>query len=519
MRERWQSLPVWLKRTVILLIALGMFLRFFNLDRKVYWLDETFTSLRLSGYTQAELVQQTAGANVSAEFLQRYQQLNAERGLAETFQGLAMEEPQMTPLYFTLVRFWAEKFGDSVGAIRCLSAVISLLAFPCLGWLCLELFQSAHVAGIALALFAVSPLQVLYAQEARPYSLWTVTILLSSAVLLWAIRAKSHLKWIAYAVTVTLGLYSHLLFSLVMIAHIAYVILAAQQAEKRCRSTLLSYGLATAAGSLALVPWLIILSRNVAQAAETTASLGKTTSFSFLFRQWLTNSSRVFIGWDLGLVNLLVVIGLLYGLYFLCITTAQRTWLLLLALTAIPFLALALPDLLLEGGRSTRIRYLIPCYVAMQIALAYLFASPAVRVSASRWRQAALAGIIGINIIACGVSAQAAIWWNKSLPRSSYYSPVSALINQVESPLVISDGAPMEVLAFSRWLDPDVQLQLIQTPKAARITAGFDAVFLLNPSQRLQALLVRRNYSLKLMYRDRKAPDNSEDRLWQVEQP
>jgi uncharacterized membrane protein len=517
------ALPsIWLKRTVILLILLGIFFRFFNLDRKVYWLDETFTSLRLSGYTQAELVQQTAGENVSAEFLQRYQHLNAERGLADTFKGLALEEPQMTPLYFTLTRLWAQGFGDSVGAIRGLSALISLFAFPCLGWLCLELFQAARVAWMALALFAVSPLQVLYAQEARPYSLWTVMILLSSAVLLWAIRASrrpsrrpsSRLSWAIYAATVALGLYTHLLFGFVMAAHAVYVI-AAPASKKR--SPILPYGLATAAGSLALVPWLMVLSRNVAQAAETTASLRKTTSFSFLFHQWLISSSRVFIGWDLGFVNLLVVLGLLYGLYFLCANVPKQTWLFILALVAVPFLALALPDLLLEGGRSARIRYLIPSYVGMQIALAYLFSSLAIRVSSNRWRQAALMGLVSINIIACGVSAQAQIWWNKSVPRSSYYAPVSALINQAESPLVMSDGAPMEVLAFSRWLDPDVQLQLVKRPKAARVAGDFDAVFLLNPSKRLQAILVQRNYSLKLIYKDRKAPEESEDRLWQVE--
>lgn len=513
--------PSWLKRTAILLLVLGIFFRFFNLDHKIYWLDETFTSLRLSGYTQTEFVQQVVtGEPVRAGDLQRYQQLT-DRGWSATFKGLAAEEPQLTPLYFTLTRLWAEIFGDSIGAIRSLSAAVSLLAFPALWWLCLELFRSPAVAWLAVGLFAVSPLQVLYAQEARPYSLWAVTILVSSAVLLWAMRVKQPLSWAVYALSVALGLYTHLLFGGVMAAHAIYVLAAItdKPTETRKRQTLLAYGLATGAGSVTLLPWLLLLSRNLAQAKATTASLGTTTSAASLLNQWLVNSSRVFIGWDLGLANLLVAIGLLYGLYFLCTTQPRRVWLLPLALIGVPFLALALPDLLWGGLRSTRIRYLIPCYIALQLALAYLLVSLIAPAMGRRrvWGRAALILIVSVNLIACGVSAQAQVWWNKSLPRSSYYPPVAALINQADRPLVISDCCPIEVLAFSRWLEPDVQLLLLQDPKAVSLPDGFSQLFLLNPTQQLQTILVQRHHVLKRLYKDRNAPKKAAARLWQVE--
>jgi len=67
------------------------------------------------------------------------------------------------------------------GAIRSLSAIISLLVFPGVYWLLPGIWV---VNGwIAIALIAVSPFHILYAQEAREYSLWTVTIALSSAAL------------------------------------------------------------------------------------------------------------------------------------------------------------------------------------------------------------------------------------------------------------------------------------------------------------------------------------------------
>jgi uncharacterized membrane protein len=299
-----------------------------------------------------------------------------------------------------------------------------------------------------------------------------------------------------------------------VIAHAVYVIVIEKPLSKKgfrdltlthlaahltLTQTSVAYGLTALAGSLTLVPWLI--RSHLAQAHSMTAALREPISASFLLNQWWVNSSRTLVGWDLGLANLIPVLGILYALYFLYSTTPKQIWLLLLALIAVPFLALALPDLLLEGSRSTRIRYLIPSYLGIQIALAYLFTYQAIWYR-QKGRRAALVFLMSINIIACGISAQSQVWWSKSVPRSSYYPPVSAIVNQAivnqtEAPLVISDSDPMEVLAFSRWLDPKVKLQLVTTPKTVRVAKGFDAVFLLNPSKRLRTALNQKKLSFE----------------------
>lgn len=46
---------VGLKRFLIFLLILGIFFRFYHIGHKVYWYDETMTSLRISGYTQSQL--------------------------------------------------------------------------------------------------------------------------------------------------------------------------------------------------------------------------------------------------------------------------------------------------------------------------------------------------------------------------------------------------------------------------------------------------------------------------------
>ena len=42
---------------MIVILVLGIFFRFANLEKKVYWIDEGYTSLRISGYTESEFIQ------------------------------------------------------------------------------------------------------------------------------------------------------------------------------------------------------------------------------------------------------------------------------------------------------------------------------------------------------------------------------------------------------------------------------------------------------------------------------
>jgi uncharacterized membrane protein len=134
--------------------------------------------------------------------LQKYQRINPEKDLTDTLKALVIDQPEHPPLYYVIVRFWVQWFGNSVAVTRSLSALISLLTFPCVYWLCLELFGSPMTGWMAIALMAVSPFHVVYAQEAREYSLWIVMILLSSAAFLRAIRLQTRLSWGIYAATV-----------------------------------------------------------------------------------------------------------------------------------------------------------------------------------------------------------------------------------------------------------------------------------------------------------------------------
>jgi uncharacterized membrane protein len=83
---------------------------------------------------------------------------------------------------------------------------------------------------------------LLYAKEARAYSLWTLAIVASSASLLWAMRRsrsnvkpsiKNTLPWLSYIFWASVGVYSQTLFGFVLLAHLIYVGIQGWQEEKR----------------------------------------------------------------------------------------------------------------------------------------------------------------------------------------------------------------------------------------------------------------------------------------------
>jgi len=93
------KVPKWLKFVIIIILTLGIFFRFVNLDKKIYWGDEVYTSLRLSGHLIEEVNKDIFnGRIVSQEGIQKYQRINSDKGLVDTVKGLAVEELQLPTL-------------------------------------------------------------------------------------------------------------------------------------------------------------------------------------------------------------------------------------------------------------------------------------------------------------------------------------------------------------------------------------------------------------------------------------
>ncbi len=495
--QKWHFSPSWLGFLIIILLVLGIFFRFGNIDKKLYWNDEVYTSLRISGFTMSEMNEQLRqGSVLTIEDLHKYQYPNIQKNAIDTIKGLVLEESQVTPLYFVMLRLWVEWFGDSIAVTRSFSALMSLLTFPCIYWLCQELFKSSLIGWIAVALVAISPVHYLYAQEARPYSLWIVTVLASSAALLRAMRLNTKMNWCIYVATLSLGLYTQLFFSLVAIAQGIYVFVIERF---RLSKILRYYLLSSLVGGLIFIPWLLIIITHPTPEGVSWTNT-KQTIFALAAR-WAGIVSRAFL--DLGIspsdsgklkialipLILLVLALIIYSIYFLCRSTSKRIWLFVLTLIGSVGLPLILVDLIL-GKRYGTTRYILPSILGIELAVAYLISSKITSVSTKVWQQKfwslVCSLVITSGLISCMLSFSSKMWWNKVPELYQEYPKIAEIINQANKPLLISDSGIITIQILSHLLTPKVQFQIVAQAQIPEIADNFSDVFLFKPSDALK---------------------------------
>jgi uncharacterized membrane protein len=508
-----------IKFICIILLILGIILRFTNLGLKFYWDDEVRTSLRISGYTleQVETVLYT-DRPISAATLDRYHFPSTESNLKDAISAFT-EHPEHPPLYYLSARFWTQFwmqwFEDSVAVTRSLSALISLFALPCIYWLCWELFESVSIAWMSVAIVAISPLHVLYAYEARQYSLWTVTILFSSAALLRSIRLTRQKKliaisaWLIYSFSITLGLYSHLFFALVAIGQGIYT--AILERFKKSQITV-ACGMSLFGGFLAFNPWMWVAILKSDRTGRAIAEAQTNPEFSYLVNRWFRNLNRVFFDADLGGANILLLLLTIYAIYYLCCHTPPRVWLFILTLIGTNTLAIVIPDLAFGGTRSAGLRYLFPVYLGVQIVFAYCFATSFLEFktrSQKFWSAIAII-ILLIGTITSAIESQKEITWSKSDDKAQYYIPAAQAIDLKPRALIISDASPIEILTLSYRLDPQIHLQLSSQPTLPPISSEFSPIFIFNPSQRWkQAIEQDPKIELKVVVQRREEAEHS----------
>lgn len=270
------------------IVLLGLFFRFANLEARVFWVDEVATAVRVSGYTMGEVTANLAAKEkIVAEELLNYQFRHSD--LQTTWRAL-VQSPEHAPLYFLLTRIWLNLTGSSITAMRTLAAVFSLLVFPALFWLLQELFACEVVSWLGVMLMSLSPFFVAYAQEARPYSLWTATVLLLSASLLRAVRINSACTWIGYIFSLALAFYTSLLSLFVAIAQGFYILV-----KYRKKLPIVTGYLASNAIALLLFsPWLYVLLTKTSTLENNTTWMRDSIDFSALVATWIGTVLLIF---------------------------------------------------------------------------------------------------------------------------------------------------------------------------------------------------------------------------------
>ena len=501
-------LPRISKAVALLLVAVGAFFRFANLDLKVYGHDEMHTLVRVAGFTRMEPRRESfGGREIGPAEIQKFQRPTSEKDWTYILSALATDDPQHTPVFFLLTRFWIDWFGNSAAVIRSAPALLSVLMFPCLYWLCRELFGSSLVAWTAMAVVAVSPFHVLYAQEARPYSLLSLAALLSSAALLRAMRVQSMSAWGMYAATAAFGMYSHLLLGFVAMGHAVYVIVA-----ERFRLTRLSvaYMLSAILAAVMFIPWMLTILGEISSGESLVGGWSAGLfPVAIMAKKWAGDFGRIFVdsGWmgpefrfsnpQFALIVLLFTLSSIaavmvcYSFWFLWRNATKRESLFVFIMVGSTSLPLITLDFVLARHVSASARYLLPAYLGIQLSLSYLLAAT-VEKSASVWRPRIwqLAGIVLLSsgLISCFFMSRSAVWWNHD---KVYHHPsVARIVNRSGDALLIAEGTTgmEDLLSLSYLLNPKIRIRLIGN-NMPELSGEDRDIFLFRPSAVLRKRL------------------------------
>lgn len=262
---------------VALVAAVGVALRLYGLGAESFWIDEAIT----------------------AALLERF-------GPLELLTAVPREQPHLPP-YYVLLDLWAGVVGRGDAALRALSALFGVAVLPFVYGIGSRLFDR-RVGLLALAVTALSRLQLYYAQEARMYALLTALTVASFYCLL----RRDEPRWaVGYVVTAVGAAYVHPFGGLGVLGGLAYLALAGRL-DARGLDTSDWPGVAgdrraPALVGLALVPLVVATAREFAVGFELTylsrpGADAVARSLLAFFGSWATPGAGVGVGVLLALL-------------------------------------------------------------------------------------------------------------------------------------------------------------------------------------------------------------------------
>lgn len=161
------------------------------------------------------------------------------------------------PLYYMVLHTWTSLFGSSEAATHTLSLIFSLASVAAALWAGWSLF-GRRTGWIFAALVALNPLLAYYSNETRMYTLVALLALLVTATFLHAFVFGRRRYLPAFAILLTLVLYTHNWGIFLTVGTGAAALACAILGHDR-RRALTDATLAFAATGLAYLPWLSTL--------------------------------------------------------------------------------------------------------------------------------------------------------------------------------------------------------------------------------------------------------------------
>lgn len=191
---------------LLLILLIGAGFRFYRIGEKSLWVDE-FDSLRIA-----------AGHFEPNSHKVNYSPL----GVLPALRG-----DVDVPFYYMLLNIWVRLAGNSEGALRALSALFGIGALGLIYLVGRRLLNDT-VGLLGTLMLAVSPLHVIYGQEARGYALQILLTLLSTYffVRIAFCNEKGRTLWAGYWLSAGLAIYTHYFSIFIILAQNLFLLLA-----------------------------------------------------------------------------------------------------------------------------------------------------------------------------------------------------------------------------------------------------------------------------------------------------
>lgn len=176
MEDRFHS-SLLFKASIIMVLAIGVWLRCSSLDSQSLWADEGYT-VWISHLPLKEI-------------------------------GRVLLRDTGPPLYYFFQHFWIYFFGDSETALRSLSAVFSALSLPLFYLVARRALVSRTAVLLATSLYSISFFQIWFAKEARFYAQLAFLSLGCIYTAILCLQRLSGSRLFAMAFFLAASLYTH----------------------------------------------------------------------------------------------------------------------------------------------------------------------------------------------------------------------------------------------------------------------------------------------------------------------
>lgn len=252
------------------------------------------------------------GLNQSVWFDEAYSILLAEHSAADIIRLTAADVHP--PVYYMILKIWMAAFGSSEIALRSMSVVFYGLFILTAGILLRKMF-GAKTAVMIVPFLVLSPFLIRYGFEIRMYSLASFIGVAATYLLVRALdeplKKRRLFLFLAYTLTITIGVYTLYLLALVWIAHFLWLLWIVYKKKK---TGIIVPGLVSyTAGVVLFLPWLPVFISSAQGKTLSPVSHGAffdnvygVATFLYLYKP----------PWEVTLIDIFITLFVIYSVIF-----------------------------------------------------------------------------------------------------------------------------------------------------------------------------------------------------------